>query len=207
MTKKIAIKVCGLNDPANIEEVISLNPQYIGFIFYPLSARFAGDLNVDNLIAITNVKKTAVFVDASFEHIKDIVETYQFDAVQLHGNEHPSLCRDVKELGVEVIKAFGVDSEFDFGSLENYLPVTDYFLFDTKTPKHGGSGQTFDWEFLEMYPYSKPYFLSGGISPDNFNDAYNFWDERLYGLDLNSRFESSPGIKNTDLLKQIFKIK
>lgn len=205
MSKQVAIKICGLKDPANMHEVVSLNPQYIGFIFYPLSARFVGDLDIENLRAIKNVKKTAVFVNSSLAYIKEIVNKYQFEAVQLHGNEDPELCKEVKKIGVEVIKAFGVDNNFDFSILEEYLPVTDYFLFDTKTSKHGGSGKTFDWDVLKQYPYSKPYFLSGGISPDNFMDAYTFEDDRLYALDLNSRFELSPGVKNINLLKQIFK--
>src|SRR5690606_31554385 len=100
----------------------------------------------------------------------------------------------IGERSVEIIKAFGVDSEFDFTQLEAYLQVVDYFLFDTKTSKYGGSGQSFNWEVLRQYPYSKPYFLSGGIGPDNLADAYRFEDERLYALDLNSRFESAPGI-------------
>jgi len=203
MTKQIAIKVCGLKDPANIKEVVSLKPQYIGFIFYPLSARFVGHLDAENISAITNVKKTAVFVNSSVEDIRKVVNKYQFEAVQLHGNENPELCKEVRKMGVEVIKAFGIDEEFDFSVLEEYLPVSDYFLFDTKTPKHGGSGKTFDWEALKRYPYSKPYFLSGGISLENFSDAYSFEDERLYALDLNSRFELSPGVKNIVLLKQI----
>src|SRR5690606_8293880 len=191
MTKQIAIKICGLMDPANINEIVSINPQYIGFIFYPSSARFVGNLDSEYIKDIKNVKKTAVFVNSSLDYIEEIVNKYQFEAVQLHGNESPELCREVKKIGVEVIKSFGIDDNFDFSSLESYLPVVDYFLFDTKTSKHGGSGKTFNWEVLKRYPYSKPYFLSGGIGSENFMDAYKFEDERLYALDLNSRFELS----------------
>jgi len=198
-----AIKVCGLRDPANIEDVISTHPQYIGFIFYPLSARFAGELNPEYIGSIKNVKKTAVFVNASFQEIKIILDKCQFDAVQLHGNESPEFCMQIKKMGVELIKAFGVDSHFDFNRLADYIPVADYFLFDTKTSIYGGSGKSFNWEILKMYPYSKPYFLSGGIGPENFWEAFTFKDDRLYAIDLNSRFETSPGIKNITLLKQV----
>lgn len=207
MKNKIVIKVCGLKDPTNINEVLSLGPDYLGFIFYPASARFVGDLDEDFMKSIQGVKKTAVFVNASLENIQDAVDKFEFDAVQLHGDESPEFCEEVKKMGVELIKAFGVDTNFDFNQLADYIDVVDYFLFDTKTSKYGGSGETFDWEFLKKYPYQKQYFLSGGIGLENFMEAYSFDDERLYAIDINSRFEISPGVKNINLLKQIFKIK
>jgi len=199
------IKICGLKDPSNIEEVILSGPHYIGFIFYPDSARYVGELNPECLVALKNIKKTAVFVNSGLEEIKDILSKYQFDAVQLHGDESPEFCMLIKEMGVEVIKAFGVGAAFEYRQLEAYLPIIDYFLFDTKTPIYGGSGKSFDWEILKKYPYAKPYFLSGGIGPDNFQEAYKLEDERLYALDLNSRFETSPGIKNIALLEKVLK--
>ncbi len=201
-----AIKICGLREPSNIKEVLSLDPQYIGFIFYPSSARFVGELDIEYIKGLKDVKKTAVFVNASLEEIVTVVNKYQFDAIQLHGHESVAFCKDVKEkTGLELIKAFGIDSEFDFNQLEPYLLVADYFLFDTKTSIYGGSGRVFNWDVLKRYPFDKHYFLSGGIDPDNFQDAYTFEDERLYAIDLNSRFESSPGIKNILLLKQALK--
>ncbi len=192
--------------PANIDEVLSLNPQYIGFIFYPSSSRFVGELDQEYIKSLKNVKKTAVFVNATVDAIVEIVKKYQFDAIQLHGNESAAFCHDLKErTGLEIIKAFGIDPEFDFNQLEAYLLNVDYFLFDTKTSIYGGSGNVFNWDVLKKYSYDKPYFLSGGIGPDNFLDAYTFKDERLYAVDLNSRFESSPGIKNLLLLKQALK--
>lgn len=192
--------------PANIDEVLSLNPQYIGFIFYPSSSRFVGELDQEYIKSLKNVKKTAVFVNATVDAIVEVVKKYQFDAIQLHGNESAAFCQDLKErTGLEIIKAFGIDSEFDFNQLEAYLLNVDYFLFDTKTSIYGGSGNVFNWDVLKKYSYDKPYFLSGGIGPDNFSDAYTFKDERLYAVDLNSRFESAPGIKNLLLLKQALK--
>ncbi|HUH18978.1 phosphoribosylanthranilate isomerase [Albibacterium sp.] len=201
-----AIKICGLMKPANIDEVLSLNPQYIGFIFYPSSSRFVGELDQEYIKSLKNVKKTAVFVNATVDAIVEVVKKYQFDAIQLHGNESAAFCQDLKErTGLEIIKAFGIDPEFDFNQLEAYLLNVDYFLFDTKTSIYGGSGNVFNWDVLKKYSYDKPYFLSGGIGPDNFSDAYTFKDERLYAVDLNSRFESAPGIKNLLLLKQALK--
>jgi len=201
-----AIKICGLREPLNIDEILLLGPQYIGFIFYPSSARFVGEPDVEYMKGLTNVKKTAVFVNSSLEEIIRIVNRYQFDAIQLHGDESADFCKDVKAgTGTELIKAFGIDPEFDFLQLESYLPVVDYFLFDTKTSMYGGSGRIFNWDVLKKYTYDKPYFLSGGIDPDNFLDAYTFEDERIYAVDLNSRFESSPGVKNVQLLKQTLK--
>lgn len=192
--------------PANIDEVLSLNPQYIGFIFYPSSSRFVGELDQEYIKSLKNVKKTAVFVNATVDAIVEVVKKYQFDAIQLHGNESAAFCQDLKErTGLEIIKAFGIDPEFDFNQLEAYLLNVDYFLFDTKTSIYGGSGNVFNWDVLKKYSYDKPYFLSGGIGPDNFSDAYTFKDERLYAVDLNSRFESAPGIKNLLLLKQALK--
>ncbi|TCK84843.1 phosphoribosylanthranilate isomerase [Albibacterium bauzanense] len=200
------IKICGLREPSNIKEVLSLDPQYIGFVFYPSSSRFVGELDIEYIKGLKDVKKTAVFVNASLEEIVTVVNKYQFDAIQLHGHESVAFCKDVKEsTGLEIIKAFGIDSEFDFNQLEPYLLVADYFLFDTKTSIYGGSGRVFNWDVLKRYPFDKRYFLSGGIDLDNFQDAYTFEDERLYAIDLNSRFESSPGIKNILLLKQALK--
>jgi len=203
MSKQPVIKICGLKDPTNIREVALVNPQYMGFIFYPSSARFVGELDPESLVDLKNTKKTAVFVDASLKSISGIVNKYQFDAVQLHGNESPEFCMQVKSIGVEVIKAFGLNSDFDFTQLEAYLDVVDYFLFDTKTERYGGSGKSFNWEVLQKYPYQKKYFLSGGIGMENFKEAYTFEDERLYAIDINSRFELSPGIKNIKLLEQV----
>src|SRR5690606_37722718 len=127
----------------NIDEVLALGIHYVGFIFYPSSARFVGEIDPDYLRSIKTAKKTAVFVNASFDEIAPIVNKFQFDAVQLHGDESPHLCSQVQDLGVQTIKAFGVNSSFNFNILEPYLKVVDYFLFDTKTPLYGGSGKAF----------------------------------------------------------------
>ena len=208
MTRQPLIKVCGLTDPHNIEDVLALGPHYIGLIFYQKSARYVDKLDPEFILTLKDVRKTGVFVNTSISEVEEMQNKYDLDAIQLHGNESPEFCSELKtskkiqEKGVELIKAFGINNEFDFQQLGAYMPLVDYFLFDTKTPSHGGSGKIFDWKILDQYSYTKPFFLSGGISPDNFNEAYCINDERLYALDLNSRFEISPGIKNINLLQQ-----
>jgi phosphoribosylanthranilate isomerase len=201
----LKIKVCGMRDRENILQIKELNPDYLGFIFYPNSPRYVEAIDKSVLSLLQPIKKTAVFVNATLEEVKTTVKEYHFDAVQLHGNESPDYCNEVKKEDVEVIKAFGIHENFDWKLLEPYLDVVDYFLFDTYTSAHGGSGKTFNWKVLKEYPFEKPYFLSGGIGPENVESALAIQDERLYGLDLNSKFEHSPGLKNIELLKTILK--
>lgn len=193
------VKVCGMREPENIRQVAGLSPDYMGFIFYPESKRFVGDtFTMPPDIGI--VKKTGVFVNESYDHIVQKITAYNLDALQLHGEETGGFCARLKKHPVEVIKAFGIDKQFDFNSTEAYLDVTDFFLFDTKTAAHGGSGVSFDHHLLEKYPWKKPFFLSGGINPDNLNEILKMEDRRLYGVDLNSGFETKPGIKDINKL-------
>lgn len=201
----LKIKICGMRDRENILQVKELSPDYLGFIFYPKSPRYVEAIDKSLLNLLGPIKKTAVFVNAALEEVKTTIKEYHFDVVQLHGNESADFCEEVKKEGVEVIKAFGIHGGFDWKLLEPYLNVVDYFLFDTYTSEHGGSGKTFDWEVLKVYPFEKPYFLSGGIGPENIESALIIQDERLYGLDLNSRFEEAPGLKNIELLKTVLK--
>lgn len=194
-----------MRDRENILQIKELNPDYLGFIFYSKSPRYVEKYDGSLLSLLQPIKKTAVFVNATLEEVKATVKEYHFDAVQLHGNESPGYCKDVKKEGVEVIKAFGIHKNFDWKHLEPYLDAVDYFLFDTYTSAHGGSGKAFDWEVLKAYPFEKYYFLSGGIGPENIESAFAIQDERLYGLDLNSKFEDSPGLKNIELLKTVLK--
>lgn len=189
----------------NIDALADLQPDYMGFIFYPGSKRYADKLDVPTLNNLpVSIIKTGVFVDASAQEIRKIVENYNLGAVQLHGGETPTVCRELKSAGVEVIKAFGVDESFNFGILDQYENAVDYFLFDTKTSQHGGSGRIFDWNLLKAYRLDKPYFLSGGLSSENINNILSITDRRLYALDLNSRFEVEPGLKNIEQLKTFF---
>jgi len=186
--------------PANIAEVVALQPDYTGFIFYPGSKRFIGELDpllIKNIPA--TIKTTGVFVNEELETVKNAILTYNLKAVQLHGQESAAYCGALKGYA-EVIKAFGIDENFDFNTLDAYQDYTDYFLFDTQTPDHGGSGKTFSWQLLENYKNGKPYFLSGGIGVDQLAELGMIKDERLYAIDVNSKFELSPGLKDTVLL-------
>ena len=201
----LKIKVCGMRDLENIIQIKELAPDYLGFIFYPKSPRYVETLDESLLSLLPPIKKTAVFVNATLDEVTTIIKQYSFEAIQLHGNESFDYCSKIKKEGAEIIKAFGIHEKFDWKLLESYLDVVDYFLFDTYTSAHGGSGKTFNWEVLKEYPFEKPYFLSGGIGPENIESALAVQDERLYGLDLNSRFELSPGLKNIELLKTVLK--
>ncbi len=207
------IKVCGMREPDNIRQLLDLKPDYLGFIFYAHSKRFVGDLPADAMSSIfTSTKKTGVFVNETMDAMADKVIKYDLDAVQMHGDESAEFCRSFRkflsnmqtEKNVEIIKAFGVSDEFDFGILASYEDFVDYFLFDTKTTDHGGSGVSFDWNILENYHGRKPYFLSGGLSPDNIHGIKGIKDMRFYGVDLNSRFEIDAGVKDIERLRSVF---
>ena len=198
------IKVCGLRDPENIKAVAALSPDYIGFIFYGPSPRFVSGLSIDTLTDLPSaIQKTGVFVDEDADRIHQLIDHYNFDAIQLHGGETPEFCSLFRNK-IQVIKAFGINEDFDFNQLTEYLGKVDFFLFDTKTTAHGGSGKTFDWVFLNNYKLEVPFFLSGGLSPDNITDVVNIHHPQFYGVDLNSRFETAPGLKNTEQLAIAF---
>jgi phosphoribosylanthranilate isomerase len=200
------IKICGLKYPSNIDEVAALQPDYMGFICYDASPRFIRDLDRKALSALPEtIYKTGVFVNEDAENIAKLTNTYNFDAIQLHGSETPEFCSLFKGK-VTVIKAFGVDKDFNFGQLNPFVGRVDYFLFDTKTSKHGGSGQVFDWSLLDKYMLDVPFFLSGGLSLENMETVKLISHPRFYGVDLNSRFELEPGLKDIDKLKKAFDI-
>ncbi len=189
----------------NIVAVSQLQPDYLGFIFHPDSPRyFQGSLPE----LPGRIKKTGVFVNASLQAILTYLNHYGLNAVQLHGQEPPQICATLKEEGIEVIKVFSIGQSFDFNSLTPYERVVDYFLFDTKGKAPGGNGITFNWDILRSYCSDVPFFLSGGIGPGEVEDIislYKSWKDNnkehlIMGVDLNSQFESAPGIKKTDEL-------
>jgi phosphoribosylanthranilate isomerase len=200
------IKVCGLNHTENIESVAALSPDYMGFIFYKKSPRFIDNVNGEILKKIrADIAKTAVFVNETSENIVKLISAYNFDAIQLHGDESPDFCNSFRH-NVSVIKAFGLTANFDFEKLKDYIDKVDFFLFDAETDLHGGSGNTFDWSVLNKYNLDVPFFLSGGISIDNIEQVKNINHPQLYGVDLNSKFERSPGVKDLSLLEKAFVI-
>lgn len=192
----------------NIKEISALNPDYLGFIFWKKSKR---NMTLDSIPELhETTKRVGVFVDASATEIRSKVAQYQLDIVQLHGNESASFCTEIKQLNVEIIKVFSIGTNFDFSVLEEFLPMVDYFLFDTKGKLPGGNGFTFDWEILENYPLEKPFFLSGGIGVNEIEAIKDFQKtkvaEKCIAIDVNSQFETKPGLKNTIELEKFKKL-
>ena len=194
------LKICGMKYEKNIKSVAELQPDYMGFIFYNRSKRYFNGILP---ILPEKIKKVGVFVDASLEEIKKNISKYDLQAVQLHGDESPEFCNFLTN--VEVIKVFSIGKTFDFGILKPYENVCDYFLFDTKGKEKGGNGIVFDWNLLQNYPSDKPFFLSGGIGPDELVSLKRFAKNKLskycFAIDVNSKFEDEPGLKNEEKLK------
>ncbi|MBT8324599.1 MAG: phosphoribosylanthranilate isomerase [Winogradskyella sp.] len=198
------LKVCGMKYPDNILEVAQLNPDYLGFIFYDQSARFVKE---HLPLLPPTIKKVGVFVNARLESVIKHVKIHSLQAVQLHGNESPEFCFALNNESVEIIKVFSVDESFNFDILKNYETVCDYFLFDTKGKLPGGNGYSFNWEILKKYPSTKPYFLSGGIGIEEIKTLKEFKSNPAstycYAIDVNSKFELKPGLKDIEQLKLI----
>lgn len=199
------VKVCGMRDAENIREVEALGVDWMGFVFHRTSPRFVSELP-DYLPQ--RAKRVGVFVDETEEQIMETVQLFHLDMVQLHGHETPDFCNRIRSKGLKVIKAINVQNTFSTEEVSFYERACDYFLFDTKTPLPGGSGQKFDWSSLSAYRGTTPFLLSGGISPDDADRVEAFVHERCIGIDLNSRFETSPAYKDIHLLQSfIDKIK
>jgi phosphoribosylanthranilate isomerase len=205
------LKVCGMRKSSNIQELIPLKPDFIGFIFYDKSPRYVGEgLNEELIRAIpSSIRKVGVFVNSSPDYIMSMARQYDLQYVQLHGNELPDICRVLRQKGLSIIKAFSVDNTFNFAMLNNYKPFCDLFLFDTKGTQPGGNGVPFDWNILRKYDQEKPLLLSGGISLDNIDQVVELTKSiRIYGIDINSCFELEPGLKDmTQIQKLIGKIR
>ncbi|OBQ54652.1 N-(5'-phosphoribosyl)anthranilate isomerase [Tamlana sp. s12] len=213
----LLLKICGMKYSDNIEEVAALQPDYLGFIFYEDSARNFDESSIPEIPS--EIKKTGVFVNAEINFVIEKVTTLGLQAVQLHGHESPEYCDtlrhtqyildDVLLKKPEIIKVFSIKDSFNFEELKPYETVCDYFLFDTKGKLPGGNGYTFDWNVLNDYPSTKPFFLSGGIGPNQVEDVKKFIEspasKYCYALDVNSKFEIEPGLKNIELLKEFIK--
>jgi phosphoribosylanthranilate isomerase len=203
MERQLKIKVCGMREPENISGVVATSPDYIGFIFYPKSPRFLGLEPVAEMLSLVpdSIKKVGVFVNELPETILQVCGSWKLNVAQLHGQEPPEVCQQIKQSGLKVFKAFSVDETFDPNQLRPYAGVCDCFLFDTKGQLPGGSGKKFDWQLLENYRLDVPFFLSGGIGPDDAGRLSRFVHPSLYGLDINSGFELAPAIKDVEKVK------
>ena len=198
---RIKWKVCGLRD--NIVDVVAMQPDYVGFIFYSKSPRFVGeDFDMPNFDE-SQIKKVAVFVNEPLDFVHEMMLKFDLDYSQLHGDESPEYCEILKDKGGKIIKAFQVDEAFNFDVVKEYEKVTDYFLFDTKTKHFGGSGETFDWRILEKYSMEKKYFLSGGLNLDNVDHLNEIDLTKVEALDVNSKFEITPGLKDVNMLESL----
>nr|WP_315161753.1 phosphoribosylanthranilate isomerase [uncultured Flavobacterium sp.] len=198
------LKICGMKYPDNILEVGTLLPDYMGFIFWEKSARYFDGVIPD---LPKSIKKVGVFVNENTEVILAKAQKHDLQAIQLHGQESVAFCQDLREnlkqAQIEIIKVFSVDDAFDFEVLKPFEAVCDYFLFDTKGKLPGGNGTTFDWKVLEKYPSSKPFFLSGGIGMEEMEAVNEILKTNLplYAIDVNSKFEIEPGLKNIQLCR------
>lgn len=199
---KLRVKVCGMAHSDNIRDIAGLEVDYIGLIFFEKSSRFVKDLELPD---IPGIQKIGVFVNESVDVIRTYIRKYGLNGIQLHGEESPEDCKAVKKLGVEVFKAVSVDSNFNFESLRSYGGDVDYFIFDAKGPKRGGNGIPFDWKKLSEYKDDIPFFLSGGIGPEMVGEIGALDHPMLYAVDINSRFEIEPGLKNVENVKQFIK--
>lgn len=192
-----------MRDTANIDQLIQLRPDYMGFIFYEKSKRFAGDaLNPEVLKRLGEITAVAVTVNSDFEQLLSLNKKYGFTTFQLHGTETPDFCAQVKSHGFKVIKAFQVDNRFDFDSLTDFQPFCDYYLFDNKSDNFGGTGLKFDWEILKRYKNQKGIFLSGGIGSDNVQIIRSLDWLNVHAVDINSCFETQPALKDIALIRE-----
>ena len=194
------IKVCGMRDASNIQELEKLSINWMGMIFWPKSSRFVPEVPA---YLPRRVKRVGVFVDASMEEIRQHVTDYQLDIIQLHGQESPAFAEALKPL--PVIKAFNIADPEDLNQTKAYEGIVDYFLFDTKGKVVGGNGEKFDWSVLSSYQGETPFLLSGGIGPDDAEAVNSFHHPRCIGIDLNSRFEQAPAFKDITKLRKFIK--
>jgi phosphoribosylanthranilate isomerase len=203
------IKVCGMREADNIREVenlLTLNSKFstiwMGFIFWPKSSRYVSE--VPSYLP-TKCKRVGVFVDASIDDIRQHIADYGLDMVQLHGHESPDYIRQLGSVcgdAITIIKTLNIATTDDLEKAEPYEGIADYLLFDTKGKSVGGNGEKFDWSVLESYHGETPFLLSGGIGPDDAERVKKFSHPRYIGIDLNSRFESSPALKDIEKLKK-----
>lgn len=197
-----------MREPDNIRKVAALGVDWMGFIFYAKSPRWYGAIGKELLLAEDtiphipqSVKKVGVFVNSPLEEVMKTVSQYKLDYVQLHGNESPDDCHMLQKRGYSLIKAFSVATVEDLEHTADYEERVDYFLFDTKCKGFGGSGHQFDWSVLAAYEGQTPFILSGGIRPDSVDAIIRFHHPACMGIDLNSGFETEPGLKDIDKLK------
>ena len=186
-----------MRDPDNIQELILYQPDYMGFIFYPRSKRYVEDPDPEVFSFVpAGISKVGVYVNETAGKIKQMVADLNLDLVQLHGDETPGDCKDLMDSGIPVMKAFSISESIENELLRDYEDSCEYFLFDTSGPGFGGTGEQFDWVALDDYRLSTPFFLSGGIGPEDVSAISDLDLPAMAGVDINSRFETEPGLKD-----------
>lgn len=201
------IKVCGITRADDLNELVNNQVDYAGFIFHEKSPRFVGNkLDARTVRETSGIKKVGVFVNADIQLVQRTVADYQLSMVQLHGDETPEYCASMKAI-IPVMKAFRIGANVNWEKeVAPYIPVTDYLLFDTASVHlYGGTGEQFNWELLDTYPFSHPFFLSGGIGPDDAAAIEKLQLPALYAVDVNSKFETGPGVKDLQKVTQFVK--
>ncbi len=204
---RLLVKVCGMRDATALADVAELGPDFLGFIFAPRSPRFVGEALAPELVRTLPpaIWKVGVFVDETTDHILATARRFGLAAVQLHGHETPAQCEALGDAGLLVMKAFPVGRAVDFAALLPYVPHCDFFLFDTKGAAAGGNGAVFDWHLLAGYNLPVPYFLAGGLALEHAAGLAALRLPGLVGVDLNSGFETAPGVKDAGRVAQMLK--
>lgn len=201
--KKVELKVCGMRDKDNIRDVSRLHPDYMGFIFYENSPRYVGaEFGIPEDFP-ADTKRVGVFVNATTEEILDQAGKHRLDFIQLHGAEDVAQCEELKSRGLGVIKVFSVGDDMDFAVTTKYNHAVDYFLFDTRGKYYGGNAKTFDWDVLKRYDQTVPFFLSGGITPENAEGIKSLSGMNLQAIDINSGVEVRPALKDVKKIEAV----
>lgn len=204
---RLLVKVCGMRDAATLAAIAALSPDFLGFIFAPKSPRFVGEVLAPEVVRALppSIWKVGVFVNETTENILATAHRFGLAAVQLHGQETSAQCEELNEASLLVMKAFSVGEAVDFNALLPYVPYCDYFLFDTKGAAPGGNGAIFNWNLLSAYNLPVPYFLAGGLGLEHAAELAALRLPGLAGVDLNSSFETAPGVKDTGRLGEMLK--
>ena len=193
-----------------VEDLAGLGVTFAGFIFYPKSPRYAfRNITTTEIKKINNINKVGVFVNSTIDEVLTLVDECRLHLVQLHGDETPRQCEKIADY-VSVVKAFRLtDNDNIEWMIKPYMDVCDMFMFDTMGAGYGGTGKKFDWSILKGTDIGKPYFLSGGIEPGDEDNLQLFAKDpaakALFAIDINSRFEKSPGIKDMDKVEAFIK--
>ena len=194
------LKVCGMRDTQNILALDEVKPDLMGMIFYAKSKRHVDQSPDFQEVAIPRV---GVFVNANLSEVIEKANVYQLAYIQLHGDETVEYVKELFEQGYRIIKVFRIKNQLPIETMKSYEPFVEYFLFDTQTSQYGGSGEQFDWSLLEQYHLKTPFFLSGGISLEDLESIKSIQNKQLAGIDVNSRFEISPGVKDIAKVKAL----